>query len=131
MLSLVFGISAIGFIVCGFATPSNGKIVFTAYAVLHAIAMAGINSGSINLIYEYYGGENKTGALAFSHAVSGMCGFLATLAASSLVDKIQKDGNVFLGMNLYAQQVVSFIAAAIVILIIVYLNTVVKKLKKE
>lgn len=131
MLSLVFSIAAIGFIVCGFATPSNGKVVFTVYSILHAVAMAGINSGSINLIYEHYSGENKTGALAFSHAISGLCGFLTTLAASKLVDNIQKNGNKFLGLDLYAQQVVSFIAAGIVILIIIYLNTVIKSLNKR
>ena len=93
--------------------------------------MAGINSGSINLIYEYYSGENKTGALAFSFAVSGLFGFLSTLAISPLITYIQNNNNTFLGLKLYAQQVVSFIAAFIVILIIIYLNTVVKSLNKR
>ena len=131
MLSLVFAIAAVGFIVCGFATPSNGKVVFTIYSILHAVAMAGINSGSINLIYEHYKGDNKTGALAVSHACSGLCGFLTTLAASKLVASIQENGNKFLGLELYAQQVVSFIAAAIVIIIIIYLNTVITNLNKR
>ena len=131
MLTLTFGIAAVGFLVCGFAVPSNGKIVFTAYSVLHAIALAGINGGSINLIYEYVESENKTGALAFSFAASGLFGFLTTLVASKLVSFIQAHGFSIFGINLYAQQVVSFIAAFIVILIIIYLNTVVKGLNKR
>ena len=131
MLTLAFGVSTIGFIICGFATPENGKVVFTIYSVLHAIAMAGINSGSINLIYEFYDGNDKTGALAFSHAASGLCGFLVTLGASVLVERIQADGNKFLGISIYAQQVLSIISAAIVVIIIVYLNTVVKALGKR
>jgi MFS family permease len=131
MLTLTFGIAATSFFVCGFAVPSNGKIVFTAYSVLHAIALAGINGGSINLIYEYVESENKTGALAFSFAASGLFGFLTTLVASKLVSFIQAHGFSIFGISLYAQQVVSFIAAFIVILIIIYLNTVVKGLNKR
>lgn len=53
------------------------------------------------------------------------------LLGSLLVDIIQKNGNVFLGTNLYAQQVVSAIGALVVLLTLLYLNTVVKNLKKE
>lgn len=131
MLTLTFSIAAVAFLICGFATPSNGKVVYTTYAILHAVAMAGINSGSINLIYEYYDGDDKTGALAFSFAASGLCGFLTTLGASKLVDRIQARGNRFFTFDVYAQQVVSFIAVIIIVLIIVYLNTVVKSLNKK
>ena len=131
MLTMTFAIAAISFFVCGFAVPKNGKVVFMLYSILHAVALAGINGGSINLIYEYVESENKTGALAFSFATSGLFGFLTTLGASRLVSAIQKNGFSIFGIELYAQQVVSFISAIITVLIIIYLNTVVKGLNKR
>lgn len=131
MLTLTFSVAAFSFLICSFATPANGKVLFTLYSVTHCIALAGINGGSVNLLYEYVETENKTGALAFNFAASGLAGFLSTLAISPLVNYVQAKGNTFLGMNIYAQQLVSLIGFLVTVLTIVYLNTVVKKMKSE
>ena len=131
MLNICFIIMLVGFGVNIFTVPSNGKVLYTAHYMLNAAAMAGINSATINLIYDYVDKEKRVGALAFSSTFSGFAGFLTTLAVSPLVSYIQKNGNEFLGLNVYAQQVVSALAATLLIGLIIYLNLVVRKIKDK
>ena len=128
MLNLCFAAAMLGFIVNIFTVPSNGKVFYAIYYMLYAIAMAGINSGGINLIYERVSREKRVCALALKNSIAGIAGFLTTLLAGTLIDRIQTDGNRFLGMNVYAQQVASAISAVLVLGVIIYLNTVVKKI---
>ena len=99
--------------------------------MLNSIAMAGINSATINLIYDYVDKEKRIGALALKSTLAGFAGFFTTLAISPLVSYIQGKGNRFLGMNIYAQQVVSVVAVALLVVLIVYLNLVVRKIGKK
>ncbi|MBR1868164.1 MAG: MFS transporter [Clostridia bacterium] len=131
MLNVCFTISLVGFCVNVFTVPENGKAFYTIYYMLSAIAMAGINSATINLIYDYVDKEKRTGALALKSAFAGFAGFFTTLAVSPLVSYIQSNGNKFLGLNAYAQQVVSAIAAIVLVSLIIYLNAVVRKIKRK
>ena len=131
MLNICFIIMVVGFGINIFTVPANGKVLYTAYYMLNAVAMAGINSATINLIYDYVDKEKRVGALALSSTFSGFAGFFTTLAVSPLVSYIQKNGNTFLGLNVYAQQVVSAIAVILLIVLIVYLHLVVKKIAKK
>ena len=128
MLNVCFSVAMLGFAVQAFTVPANGKIFYTAYYLLYAVGMAGINSGSINLIYERVSVEKRVCALALKNTLAGLAGFGATLLSGMLVEHIQTSGNRFLGMPLYAQQVTSAISAVVVAGILVYLNTVVKRL---
>ena len=130
MLNICFSVMLLGFAINVFTVPANGKVFFTIYYMINAAAMAGINSSTINLIYDYVDKEKRTSALALSGTLSGIAGFLTTLAVSPLVSYVQNNNNTFLGIHLYAQQLVSFIAVILLALLIVYLNTVVRKLKK-
>ena len=130
LLTLCFIIDAAAYFVNTFTVPVNGKIFYTTYYILAAIAMAGINSGSLNILYEYMPPEKRTGALAFKSSVSGIVGFLITLLASPLVKFIQERGNILFGKTIYAQQVLSAFACLVTITIIIYLNTVIKKMSK-
>lgn len=129
MLNICFIIALIGFVVNGFTVPDNGKVLYTVYYMLYAVAMAGINSATINLIYDYVDKEKRIGALALKSTFCGFIGFFTTLIVSPLVGFIQKNGNELFGIRVYAQQVVSFISAGILIILIVYLNTVIGRLK--
>lgn len=118
-------------IVAYFINCFAGKVFFIIYYLLYAVAMAGINSGTINLIYDYTKKENRTGALAIKNTVCGFIGFYATLATRPLVEAIQANGNAFLGTRgIYAQQVLSFIGMLITSLSAVYLAVITKKLKR-
>ena len=131
MLNICFFIMLVGFIVNIFTVPANGKIFYTFYYMMNAIAMAGINSATINLIYDYVDKEKRIGALALKSTLAGFAGFFTTLIVSPLVSYIQKNGNSFLGFNIYAQQVVSAIAVILLTILIVYLNLVVRKIENK
>lgn len=126
---LIFELLA--FTVKCFVVPSNGKYLYFVYTVLFSIGMAGINSGTINLIYDYVDYEKRTSALALQSTLTGLIGFLTTFVASFLVEKIQLNGNMFLGINIYAQQVMSFISSVFILIGIIYVNLVVKKIKRN
>lgn len=131
MLNICFIIMLVGFGINMFTVPSNGKVFYTIYYMLYAIGMAGINSAVINLIYDYVDKEKRIGALALKSTLAGFAGFFTTLAISPLVTYIQNNNNVFLCLHVYAQQVVSAIAVVLLIILIVYLNTVVKKIERK
>ena len=127
MLNICYSIMIIAYLLNSFGSGAS----YIAYYVLYAIAMAGINSGTINLIYDYTPTERRTGALAIKNTVAGFVGFFTTLAIKPLVDHIQRSGNSFLFLkNVYAQQVLSFIAMIMTIVLVIYLNLVVKKIKR-
>ena len=131
MLNICFSVMLIGFTVNIFTVPENGKILYTVYYMLSAIAMAGINSSTVNLIYDYVDKEKRIGALALQGTLSGLAGFFTTLLLTPLVDRIQNNGNRLFGIHVYAQQILSAIAAVIVAILILYLNLVVKRIKRE
>ena len=110
MMCFCIAIAGAGYLINVFTTPSNGKIFYTAYYVLTAISMAGINSALTNLVLDYAPYALRTEALALSRTVYGLAGFFTTLAVSPLVTYIQNNGNRFLNLPLYAQQVVSAMA---------------------
>lgn len=112
------------------AVPSNGKIMFTLYYVLNGMAMGGINSALINLIYDYVSVERRADSLAICQSAAGVTGFVATLAVSPLVSAIQNNGNTFMGVSVYAQQVVSMIAVVIAVIAILYVRFVLIKKRK-
>ena len=131
MLSVCFLIQGGAYLVNVFSMPSNGKVMFALYYILSAIAMAGINSAQINLIYDYVDVEMRTGALALSHTISGLAGFLVTLAISPLVTRIQKNGNAVFGIPMYAQQLLSLFGVVMMALVILYIQFVLKRMDKK
>lgn len=72
-----------------FAVPSNGKVIFSLYSILHGIALGGINSALTNLIFDYVPPEKRADSLAVTQSIAGLTGFLATLCISPLVSHIQ------------------------------------------
>ena len=131
LINMCFIIEFFAFLVNIFTVPAYGKITFSIYLILHSIGMAGINSCAINLIYDYVDKQKRTSALALKSTICGLVGFLTTTLVSLLVDKIQANGNTFLGISVYAQQVVSLIGVLVMIVAIVYVNTVIKNLKSK
>lgn len=130
MMTLCFCLEAVAYICAMCAVPGNGQIFYSAYSICHALGMGGINSGAINLIYDYVTPDKRVGALAVKNTLAGFIGFFTTLAVSPLVAKIQDDGNTFLGLHLYAPQVVSGIGLVMVLVILLYLRTVISKIQR-
>jgi MFS family permease len=92
------------------AFPSNGKIMFTLFYILNGIAQGGINSALTNIIFDCVEYERRADSLAVCQAVSGVIGFIATLAVSPLVSLIQTNGLSVLGIGIHAQQVTAAIS---------------------
>lgn len=130
MLTICFYVACGAFIVNTFCTPQNGKIVYFIHYILYAIAMAGINSGAINLVYGCVKKENRIGAFALQQAFSGVAGFLITIAVSPLVSYVQSLNNVIFGITIYAQQILSFLAFILTAGIILYIKIALKNINK-
>jgi len=131
VITLCFVILSASLFVNIFTVPSNGRIMFTMYYILYAVAMAGINSGVINLLYDYVPHEKRTASFAFQNTVSGLAGFGTTWLVSRIVEYIQQSGNMLFGINIYAQQAVSAIGFLFSIAGIMYLVFVVKRIPRS
>ena len=130
MLEKCFWIFAAALLCVVFAVPANGKVMFLGYHVLFGIAQGGLNSAQVNMVFDYAPPEKRSDALAVCQAVSGLAGFLATLAVGPLVDHIQRSGNTLLGIPVYAQQAVSLIGVLFTVAAIAYLRLVLMKNKR-
>jgi Na+/melibiose symporter-like transporter len=130
MLEKCFLALACSFLCIVFTVPSNGKILFIIHTVFSSIAGAGVTSSLVNLVFDYADPEKRSDALAVSQAMAGLVGFFATLAVSPLVSVIQTNGNKFLGMNIYAQQLVSVIGTVFILIAAVYIRIALIKKKK-
>ncbi|MBQ3547525.1 MAG: MFS transporter [Clostridia bacterium] len=122
MLRICFIFAFLGFVAVAVARPSNGSITFALHYITHGIAQAGISSALINLIFDYVPFDSRADSLAVTQSLSGLMGFLSTFAAGFLVTYIQQNGNMFLGVSIYAQQVLNIIAAAATIGIALFLQ---------
>ena len=95
--------------------------------------MGGINSGVINLIYDYVEPADRAAAMGIKNAIGGIIGFFATLLSSSLLSKIQSlPGKTveILGVSMYAQQVLSAISLIFTVGLIVYMRLVIAPMKR-
>ncbi len=105
-----------------FAVPSNGRVMFMLYYLLTGIAQGGINSALMNIIFDCVPHERRSDSLAVCQAVSGVIGFVTTLAVSPLVSLIQSSGNSFMGLSVYAQQVTAAISFVFIALTLLYVR---------
>ena len=132
MLLVCYGIKLLAYLLNVFVVPSNGWWLYTIAYMVTAVAMAGINSAEINLVYESVSHEKRVCALALKSTISGLAGFVTTVIMSKLVEHIQNSGNKFLGMHVYAQQVTAATAVVLISILIVYLYfVIIKKSEKD
>ncbi len=117
-----FVVLMVGHLVMSFTAPANGTVLYPIYTLLKGIAMGGINSSFINMVFDYARAEDRSDSLALCQAVTGIVHFGATLAVSPLITLIQKNGNRVLGLPLYAQQLFSFISVLALLAATLYLR---------
>ena len=125
---------ALSYLVMSFTTPTNGKYTYFIYVAFEGVSAAGITSAILNFIYDYVSYENRTSALALNGAISGLTGFLTTLAITPLfnhIQSVQQSGGRFLGLNIYAQQFLSVVALVLTIVLILYNVLVIGKIKRN
>lgn len=127
VLQIGLVLEAAAYLINVFSGPGVRSWFYPVYYLMTAVASAGLNSAKFNLVFDYIPLERRANALAVSQALSGVVGFVTTLIASRLVAHIQQNGNALFGIPVYAQQVCSFIAFALTILLIVYVSRVIVK----
>ena len=132
MIEKCFFVLGLAYVMIMFAVPSNGMIMFAIYYVLNGIAMGGINSALINLVFDYVPHESRADSLAICQALAGLVGFVTTLAMSPVVSFIQNSNNSVLGIPIYAQQLMSLISVVVVLAVILYVRfAILNKTKKN
>ena len=122
MMRACMAVAAVGCLINVFSVPENGKLFFTTYYICYAVAMAGIGNAAMNVVFDYVDAPKRADALAVTQVVAGICGFATTLLASPLVTHIQENGNKFMGIHLYAQQVLSLLSCGLYLLAIGFLS---------
>ncbi len=131
MLYICFCIATFSFFINIFTVPENGKWMFAIYSCLHAISMAGINSGLMNIIFDYVPREDRAPALGIKSAIGGTVAFLSTFLGGYIIHSVQSAGNKVAGVTVYGQQILSAITFVLCIGLLVYMKLVVGKMEKQ
>ena len=125
-LALIIAAAAFGCVI--FTTPTTRYLII-GYVLLHAVCMAGINANMFNITYSYVDEKYFVQASAIKNSVGGLCGFLASLAASRILAAVQANGNELFGIPVYGQQVLGLISTVILIATIFFVHFVIEKQK--
>ncbi len=125
---LALFIAAGAYIANMFTTNSTWWLVI-AFSVLYSVSIGGTNANKFNITYSYVKSDYIAQAMAIQNSISGVLGFLASLMGSVILAKIQANGNMFFGISVYAQQVLSAISLVLIIIAIIYDKLVVEKQK--
>ena len=128
-LLIGFSVLALAFMLNMFTSPSTRWLIIP-YSLLYNGSMALIMQNFINITFTYVESKYFVQATSIKAAVSGICGFLASLAGAAILDVVRANGNVVLGINLRAQQLLSAISFVLVMLLIAFIVFVLKKQKK-
>ena len=125
-----FVIEALSYFMCIFAAPKTWWFI-AVYTVLYNISMAGSNQNSFNIVYSYVEGKYIVQAMAIKNSIGGICGFLISLLGGKILSLIQKNGNSFLGLHIYGQQLLAAISFVILVGTALYVHFVIEKQKTK
>ena len=127
-LELGLIIAASAFAVNIFTAPET-RLLMIVYTILFSIGISGINQNFINIVYSYVDSDFFVEASAIKNSIGGLCGFIASLAASRLLSYVQSNGNMLFGIHVYGQQVLSLISLVLMIVAILFNRFVIQKQK--
>ena len=128
-IELALIIAAFGFGINAFTTPAT-RFFIIIESICYSAALAGANQNMANIMYNYVDSRYFVQASAIKNSIGGLCGFGASLLAASLLAKIQANGNTFLGLHVYGQQVLSVIACVFMVIGVLYTHFVIAKQKR-
>ena len=125
-LKLAYIIASLGFLINAFTTKSTWWFIII-YTVLYNVSMAGSNQNSTNITYSYVKEEYFVHAIAIKNSISGIFGFGASILGSRILSHIQSNGNTFMGIPMYGQQLLSAMSFVFMIVVILFIHFVVEK----
>ncbi len=123
-IALIIGAFAFGLNM--FTSPKTIWFII-AYTILYDVSIAGSNANFFNIVYSYVEPKYFVAATAIKNSISGILGFLASLLGSVILDTVQKNGNMLFGINVYGQQVLSFVSLVIIVIAAVYTHIFIDK----
>lgn len=127
VLKIALSVMALAFIVNGWTMPSNSYIMFGIFSILSGIGWAGIGPGMFSIQIEYAPSENRTDFLGVNAAIMGVCGFLSSLVGGSILNWVETHGNKIMGIQIYGQQILSFLTGIILLGLAIYVHCIVDK----
>lgn len=122
-------IASLAFFVNMFTTKETWFFV-VIYTVLHQLCYVGINSNSYNILYSYVDNSYISEALAIKNCIAGVSGFAAALIAGKILSFVQANGNTFLGVPMYGQQLLSAVSFVLSVIVLAYVKIVLSKQKR-
>ena len=129
-MTIAFVLAAFGFLAIVFTSPET-KWLYIAYSCLNGFAMAGINSGVINFVYDYVEPADRAAAMGTKNALGGILAFLTALLSGSILSDIQSAGGIELfGITIYAQQFLALLSFFATVLLIIYMRVVIAPMKR-
>lgn len=119
MLVLGFSFGIASFLSVVFANETTGTVCFALYYIFFGIAMAGINSSFVNLVFDVTPANIRSDALAITHCLSGSAGFVFSLISSAILTFIAP---ITQSTGIYPQQILSAISVAFAVICMIYLK---------
>ena len=127
-LTVSFTLAGIGFMAMVFTAPGSGWL-YVVYACFHGFAMAGINSGVMNLVYDYVEPEGRAIAMGVQKSIGGILALFASLISGAIMTAMQASGGVHIfGHMIYPQQLLALLSCAVSIILVFYTRTVIAPL---
>ena len=128
-MALALSFAATAFLVNSFTTPATRWLI-AVYAVLYAVALAGLNQNAFNITYSYVASDYITEAMAIKNCFGGLCGFGASLLGGGLLRTVQANGNRLFGITVYGQQLLSGISFCLTVVALLLTVFVVGRQKR-
>lgn len=130
-MTIAFILAEIAFLAMAFTSPGT-RWLYIAYACFHGFAMAGTNSGILNMVYDYVEKDDRATAMGVNNALGGIIAFFTALLSGAILAAIQNDGGFrIFGATLYAQQVLSLLSCVAIVILIIYMRLVIVPLKRS
>lgn len=129
-MTIAFILAALGFLAVVFTAP-NTRWLYVVYSCFHGFAMAGINSGVINFVYDYVKPHDRAAAMGTNSALGGILAFLTALLSGTILSNIQESGGLHIfGVTLYAQQFLALLSFCVTVLLIIYMRAVIAPIRR-
>lgn len=112
-------IYVVSFIFLMFTAPTTWYFMIF-YVIIYNIGCGATSGNLYNAVYSYVDNKHFSQAFALSNSIRGISGFLISIIAGKILECIQSNSNIVLGINIYGQQILAFISLIILIINIIF-----------
>jgi len=119
-------VCALSFVFLLFTTPKTRWLI-VGYTVLYNLSMTAIPFNANNMTYNYVPIDYFVQAQAIRNSISGVLGFLSSLVGSRILAAVQANGNQFLRIPVYGQQLLALLSLVVLAGAILFSKAVVEK----